>query len=85
MAEMNQQSFSDLVAAFMRERNDWVTSKEVAKKFKVKVGSINRTMGWLEKDGKVSVDFETKKIKTKYGLITKPVYGTYKYKLKASG
>ena len=85
----SQTSFKDLVRKVLEENEkahgEPMSAKEIADNLGpgTKVQSVNVAMRWLYQADQVSPSFDTKKVRTNYGSYTKPVFGSYRYRLKA--
>jgi hypothetical protein len=78
--------FKDLVVKVLQEANGQpMSATQIAEKLNAPVQAVNVAMRWLYEDKKVTPDFKTRKVRTKYGSYSKPVFGSYTYKLKGDG
>jgi|APFre7841882654_1041346.scaffolds.fasta_scaffold435304_1 hypothetical protein len=76
------EKLGDIILKLMAKEDRRYTAKELAEMCMLPVKSINRAIGWLEKDGRLIVKYETKTITTPVGNYVKPVFGSYTYELK---
>lgn len=82
MDKTQGKKLTDLFVEYMKEKGRPVTGAELMEEFEINRSSLIKTIGWLEKQDRIRVEYDMKMKRTKYGTIRKPIFGTYRYSLK---